>query len=62
MGVHEESDKSRIANKQLAKLKEKIRVAKTRTGSAGTKDPKHASKDVGRSGKGPYEGTHRKDS
>jgi hypothetical protein len=51
MGTHEESDKSRIAKKQVTRIKEKIKVLKTGTGTAGAHDPKHQEKG--------YKGQHR---
>jgi riboflavin biosynthesis pyrimidine reductase len=51
MGTHEESDKSRIAKKQVDRIKEKIKVIKTGTGTAGAHDPKHQERK--------YKGQHR---
>lgn len=54
MGTHEETDKSRIANKQVTRIKEKIKILKTGTGTAGAHDPKHSERG--------YKGHHRKSS
>lgn len=35
-------DKDRIARKQLDRIKEKIKVIKTGTGTAGAHDPRHS--------------------
>ena len=50
-----DEDKDRIAKKQLKRITEKLRVAKTGTGSAGAHDPQH-SKTEDRN----YKGHHRK--
>ena len=47
------NDKERIAGKQLKRIKEKIKVIKTGTGTPGAHDPQH-------SGEKGYTGQHRK--
>lgn len=46
-----DADKERIADKQMKKIREKIKVIKTGTGTAGAHDPKHHEKG--------YKGQHR---
>lgn len=48
-----ESDKERIAEKQVKRIKEKIKVLKTGTGTAGAHDAQHSKENK------TYKGRHR---